>query len=133
MKNHRLSTLAANVGIEAQAKLLDGGWFDLYDGKQPSSPEETPGADAHLLASLRLPSPAFGRAAGGLVALSGGIVDPDAARTGTATWYRLSRADHKTAVEDGSVGVTEANFNMNSVNIQQHAEVVVRRFVLGME
>jgi len=116
--------------MNAHSRLLDGGFFDIYDGTQPATADDAPGSDTHLLASLQFGPRAFAAAVNGVAAALAILSDPDAARTGTATWYRLMQADHLTAVEDGSVGRSNANLVLNSQQIQQHAEVSIDGFVL---
>lgn len=130
MLKTRLSNLAVNAEVNAHAALLNGGWMDIYDGPQPEEADASPSGDAHLLASVRFRSPAFEQGLMGAAKARAMDSDPDAARTGDAAWYRLYQADHKTTVEDGSIGVKDANLILNSVHIQQHAEVTVRGFTL---
>ena len=125
----RLTSAAANAQIDAVTALLNGGWLDVYDGTQPASADDRP-SGANVLASLQFGSPAFFPGVNGVAIAHPMTPDMDAMRTGTATWYRLTRADHRTGVADGSVGTADANLIMNAVAIQQHAEVAIGAFTL---
>lgn len=126
----RKSILSANVEVNARAALFNGGWLDIYSGVQPATPEMKP--NGTLLASLRFSQQAFAAGENGAAIAAPLAPEADAPATGVATWYRITKADHKTAVEDGSVGTTNANLIMANCNIQQHAEVVLSGFVIGV-
>lgn len=125
----QLSNASANAEVEALAALLDGGFFDIYSGVQPAT-ADTPITTQVLLASLAYGTPAYGAAVGGAASSNPIADDPDAAASGQATWYRMYKADHVTAVQDGSVGTIDCNLNMTDVNIVQHAVVSIASFTL---
>lgn len=128
----RLSNLAASASADALAKLLDNGWLDLMTGEQPSSPDE-PLTDQHtVLASLQFSKPAFKSSRGGVADSFPLLSDPNARATGDAKWYRLYKADHKTVVQDGSVGRVNSNLVINTSLIQEGAEVSVKVFTMAV-
>lgn len=130
MLNSRIATEALNAKVNAWAKLLDGGTLEFYDGKQPASVNEAP-AKAKLLAALKFQSPAFPPAEDGVAESFDLTPDTDAKATGTATWYRVTKADG-TAVMDGTVGREDADLIMNATGIQEHAEVRLKNFILSV-
>lgn len=125
----KLTNLGANAEVDALSALLDGGFFDLYSGVQPAT-ADTPITSQVLLASLAFGTPAYAPGVAGVAASNPIADDPDAAATGTATWYRMYRADHVTPVQDGSVGTIACNLNLSDVNIVQHAVVSIASFTL---
>jgi hypothetical protein len=130
--NAQLTDRAANVMIDAQTVLLDGGFLDLYDGVQPLT-GDTPVTTQLRLASLTFGSPAFAAGVGGVAVAHLIAGDPDAAANGDATWYRCYQADHVTSVCDGSVGLSDSNIVIvPSVTIQIHARVDISSFALAV-
>lgn len=125
----KLANKAANAEVAALAALCDGGFFDLYDGVQPTT-GDTAITTQNLLASLPFGTPDFGLPAEGVVSNNPIGDETDAPATGTATWYRLYESDHLTPVQDGSVGLIDCNLNMTDVNIVEHAVVSIANFVL---
>jgi hypothetical protein len=125
----KLSNAAASAECNALAALLDGGFLDIYDGVQPAT-ADTSITTQNLLASLQFATPAFGAAVNG-VAISD-VITPDASAdaSGTASWYRCFSSDHTTVVQDGSIGTSGANLNLNSVAISIGAEVALDSFTL---
>jgi hypothetical protein len=126
----RLSDIAANVEANALATLLAGGYFRIYDGTQPPD-ANTPIGKQNKLAELRFGTPAFVPASSGTLTANPIASDPDAAKSGTATWFRWFKADG-TPVLDGSIGTSGANLNMAAVNIQQHAIVSISNYTYSV-
>ena len=125
----QLSLLARHVSLEAVCALLDGGWMDLYDGSPPSSDLQSTN-DHQRLASLRFGSLAFAAPANGIANAHPIQPDTDATGGGTASWYRLTQADHETPIADGTVGIEGADLNLRAVEIPSHVEVRIEAFVL---
>jgi hypothetical protein len=122
-----LTTLAATTQANAVAGLLDHGWLRLYTGEQPSTADEAVSSQV-VLAELRFGSPAFGSASDGVAAANAIIGDASANATGTATWFRCFLPDGATPVFDGSVGTSNSNLLLNSVEISAGAQVDVTSF-----
>jgi hypothetical protein len=133
MNKVRLSEAAANAAADAVARLLDGGWINIYEGTMPASADEAPPQGTKLLASIQFASPAFMASEGGMTRAHALQPDRDAAQTGRPQWYRLYRADHVTAVQDGNVaGSGQPAMLLRALLIAQHAEVSVDTFMLKM-
>lgn len=110
-----LSSLAANAEAEAFGKLLDGGFIDIFDGEMPPD-ADVPVNGQRRGVTLRLGAPAFGAAASGIVVASN--IEPGVADAAIkATWARLFRADHATAVMDVTVGERDAAIVLPSIDI----------------
>jgi hypothetical protein len=129
--NPKLSAASRNLALNAALDVLNGGFLDIYDGTQPTDADTAVGAQT-LLASLSLNATAFAAASAGSKTANAITSDTSANATGTATWFRLWRSDHTTAVADGSVGTSSANLVMNSVAIQIGATVSVSSLVYSM-
>jgi len=104
-------TRLTNFAVDAQANLLgallDGGFIDVMDGKQPESGDVAI-ADQQLLVVLGFGIPAFVHSQEGVIfanAISSGV----AVGAGNPTWFRAYRSDHRTPIFDGSVGRENAN------------------------
>lgn len=111
-----LTDLAANTEADAFAKLLDGGFIDIYGGEQPDT-ADAPVSGQRRAVSLALGSPAFGAAAAGVIIareISPGTAEYD---VNPVTWARVYRSDHKTAVMDVSVGTKDATILLPTVNL----------------
>jgi len=118
-----LSIVGANAGVDAICALANTGYIRIYNGTQPTTPQDAPGAT--LLAELRFAATAFVGAISG-VATAGAIVDDtDADNTGVAAWFRALKSDGTTVLWDGTVGTSGCDLNLNSVAISQHAKVSV--------
>src|SRR5687767_778206 len=114
--NVKLTNLAANTKADALAALADGGVLRIYDGTQPADGDTAIGAQ-NLLAELTLDTPAFGAAVAGVATAEPITGDASADATGTATWFRLFKADGTTKILDGSVGTSGCDLNLSSVSI----------------
>lgn len=125
----KLSNESVNAEVAALAALCNGGFLDIYSGVQPAT-GDTPVTTQVLLASLQFGTPAFVAPVAGVAAALPITFDDDAPATGTATWYRMYKADHTSPVQDGSVGTTGCNLNLTDVNIVEHAVVSVSSFQL---
>lgn len=123
----RLSTLAANVEADAFARLMDGGFIDIFDGRQPSSADE-PLSGQRRGVTLSFGSPAFGAAVFGVITASKITPGTAIVSLNPATWARIYRADHKTAVMDVSVGTKDAVIILPSTNLPQGITVTCSFF-----
>jgi hypothetical protein len=118
----------------AQAAALVGAYTNssiirIYDSTgtgQPSSPE-TAVSTQQLLAEITLPSSgAFTQTNGVMTAAA--ISSATIAISGTATWFRWVKVDGTTPIADGSVGVSGADLNINSVSLSSGATLAVSSF-----
>lgn len=91
-----------------------GAIFSLYTGTQPAN-ANTAITSQVLLVSMVIAG-VFGTDTNGTLTL-GAVTAGIAANSGTASWFRIYKSDNTTVVMDGSVGLTGADLNLNSVNI----------------
>lgn len=108
-------TSLANFLISDQANImaahLDEGYIDIFDGAKPDAPDSEVTTQKRCV-SLRLGKPAFLPADKGVIVanpIASGVAFADAM---PATWARLYKADHKTAVMDVTVGAKSGQFNI---------------------
>ena len=129
----RYSLSARNAKADALARLLDGGFFDVYDGTQPATAYTAVTMQTRL-ASLTVANPSAPAASGGVLTITL-TRDDDADASGTAAWFRVWKADHTTPIFDGSVGVRDSptygdryDLEMDSVELRRHAIVQIDSF-----
>lgn len=103
-KNTQLTNLAVNTEADAFGALLNAGFIDLYTTAQPATGDTALGAQTRL-ASPVFGNPAFAASVAGVITANAITADANAAATGKATWARLRKTDHTTAVLDLSVGM----------------------------
>lgn len=114
-KNTQLTTEVVNAQADAMGALANNGWIDCYDGTQPAD-SNTAVSTQTLLASLRLNATAFGAAVVGVITANA-ITSAVAGSGGTATWFRVRKADHSTALWDGTIDTATANMILPSTTI----------------
>lgn len=98
----------------------------IYDGSRPA----TGGAATTLLAELTCGSPFAAGAASGVLTANAITQDSSANATGTATWFRVVKADGTTHVMDGNVGTSGSDLNLTTTSIVATQPVQVTSFVL---
>lgn len=127
--NTRLSTQGRDVQLNAFGPEFDNGYFRIYDGGQPATPN-TAITTQVLLAELRFNADAFPVVSGGGPLSANALTDDSSAdATGQATWARCLKADGSTVLMDMSVGEGSSfNANINSDAIQEGAAVSVVSF-----
>lgn len=116
MKRTVLSELSVNTEANAFAALMDGGFVDFYDGAPPKD-ADTPVKGQTLGVTLAFGSPAFGPAVAGVITANPITPGVAVARLNPATWARVYRADHRSAVMDVSVGVEDATITLPTTDI----------------
>ena len=127
--NPKRTNAAATAACDAMAVLANNGFLDIYDGTQPVTADTAVGAQVKL-ASLTFSATAFAGAVNGVATANAIGSDAAADATGTATWFRVYKSDHTTAVWDGSVGTSSADLVLNSTAIQVGAQVSVTALTL---
>lgn len=127
MKNTKLADVAVNAQANALAEILKSGFIDIYDGDQPGSPEQGVG-NRTLCVSLELGSPAFLPADRGVISANPIKAADVITDVNAATWARLYKSDHKTAVLDVSVGTKDANIILPTTHLVRGVKVSVSSF-----
>lgn len=116
MRNARLDAITTFVGGSALLR--------IYDGTQATNPQ-TAVSGQTLLAELTCNAIFAPSASGGVLTPNAVTSDSSANATGTASWYRLVKSDGTTVVEDGTVGTSGCDLNINSVSISSGAAVAI--------
>lgn len=98
----------------------------IYDGTRPA----TGGAATTLLAELTCGTPFAAAAVNGVLTLGAITQDASANATGTATWFRIVKADGTTHVMDGNVGTSGSDLNLTTTSIVATQPVSVTSFVI---
>lgn len=86
----RKNTATRNEQVELFGSLFDGGTLEIYTGSQPADPNSAPSGS--LLATIPIPSPAFGAPSSGIITATAGwsVV---ATGTGVAGYARFISSD----------------------------------------
>lgn len=98
----------------------------IYDGTRPA----TGGTATTLLAELTCGTPFAAAAVNGVLTLGSITQDASANATGTATWFRIVKADGTTHVMDGNVGTSGSDLNLTTTSIVSTQPVSVTSFVI---
>lgn len=128
--NFKVSVAARNAELDIIARLLDGGFLDIYDGTQPASPDVAVSTQVKL-AHLAFSGTSAPASSAGSTTYNAITSDTNAAATSTATWFRATKTDG-TAVCDGTVGTSSADAIINTTAIQQHARVDCTSLVISL-
>lgn len=118
IRNAMLDTITTRAGNAALLR--------IYDGTRPA----TGGTATTLLAELICGTPFAAGAASGVLTLGAITQDASANATGTATWFRIVKADGTTFVLDGSVGTSGSDLNLTTTSIVSGQPVSVTSFVI---
>lgn len=117
---NRLSSVNTDIGINAVIR--------IYSGTRPANVNTA--AAGTVLATLAGNAAAFGSVSAGALTANAITGDTSADATGTATWFRVFKADGTTACIDGDVAASGADLNLSSVSITATQPVNVTSFVI---
>lgn len=125
-----MTTLASAVAGSMLAPFntaASAGLLKIYAGTPPSNADAALGG-ATLLGTLTMGNPAFTASSHTLTA-NAITQDSAADATGTATFYRLFQSDGSTVIEQGTVGTSGADLNLNTTSIVAGGPIQVSSFV----
>jgi hypothetical protein len=128
VKRTNLALIVVNAQADALAVLCKDGFIDIFDGEMPNDPETAVTRQVRCV-SLKLGSPAFLPAEKGVIAanpIGSGVSEADVKQ---ASWARVYRADHKTAVMDVTVGTRDANLILPTTHIVRNVTVSCASFL----
>jgi hypothetical protein len=114
--NLKLADAHVNAQADALNALYNGGKLRLYTGAQAATADTAIGAQVEVV-EFTLPTPCFGVSAAGVVAANAISDVLGLAPGGDATWYRCTKADGTTGPQDGSVGTSGCNLNVDAITI----------------
>lgn len=118
IRNVMLDAITTRAGASALLR--------IYDGTRPA----TAGTVTTLLAELTCNSTFAPAAASGVLTLNSITQDSSANATGTATWFRIVKADGTSFVLDGNVGTSGSDLNLTTTSIVITQPVSVTSFVI---
>ena len=118
IRNAMLDAVTTGAGASALLR--------IYDGSRPA----TGGAATTLLAELVCNATFAAGAASGVLTLNAIAQDASANATGTATWFRIVKADGTTHVVDGNVAASGSDLNLTPTSIVATQPVSVSSFVI---
>lgn len=123
-----VATAIKNALLDAYGLNFNNGTLKVYAGAVPADANAALGA-ATLLGTLNFGADAFADAANGSMAANAITQDSSADASGTAAFYRAFKADGVTVIEQGSVGTSGADLNLNTTTIVAGGPIVVTSFV----
>jgi cytoskeletal protein RodZ len=112
LRNAQMDAITTFAGAGAKLR--------IYDGARPA----TGGTATNLLAEFTLGSP-FAPAASAAVLSPTLPANTTGAAVGTATWFRVTKADGTTHVIDGSAGTAGTDMILNTASITVGVTVAV--------
>jgi len=118
LRNAMLDAITTRAGNAALLR--------IYDGTRPA----TGGTATTMLAELTCGTPFAAGASGGVLTLGAITQDASANATGTATWFRIVKADGTTHVLDGNVGTSGSDLNLTTTSIVATQPVSVSSFTI---
>ena len=126
--NVNLPDALRNIIMDAiTTRAGDAALLRIYDGTQPADADTA--VTGTLLAELVCGTPFAAGAADGILTLGTITTDASANATGTATHFRIVKADGTTVVLDGTVDTSGADLNLNTVSIIATLPVAVSSLV----
>jgi hypothetical protein len=126
-----LAVARRNALLDAYGAQFNSGFLRLYSGTVPTDADTALGAQV-LLGTLTFGSTAFGAAAAGSMTAAAITQDSAADATGTASFYRAFKTDGTTVIEQGAVGTSGAELNLNTTSIVIGGPIQVSSFVRTM-
>ena len=123
---------SAIAAVNAFTALLNSGFIRIYTGAQPALNGAVTGT---LLVTMTFSATAFPTsvAAGGTVtATANAITSGSAGNTGTAGYMALVKSDGTTVVATGTVGLSGADLNLNTLSITSGNNVSCSSFLVTM-
>lgn len=130
---YRKGMLDGAVNIKTDS---NSGKLKIYSGTQPTDGDTAIGAQV-LLATLVMNATAFSAPSGTastIQTLTAGAItsDTNAAATGTAVWFRLTKSDSTTLIMDGTVGTSGCDLTINSTAITSGATVSASAMTINL-
>lgn len=118
LRDARMDAITTHAGNAALLR--------IYDGSRPA----TGGTATTLLAELTCGTPFAAAAVNGVLTLGAITQDSSANATGTASWFRIVKADGTTHVLDGNCGTSGSDLNLTTLSIVSGQPVSISSFVI---
>lgn len=111
--NTQISYAAVNAEADTLARLLDNGYFRIYDGTIPTRADDALGAQV-LLAEGRFAATSAPAPSNGVLTFNPLTGDSAANAGGAQSFFRAFKADGTTCVWQGTCGASGCDFNIPS-------------------
>lgn len=121
VRNARMDSVTTQAGNAALLR--------IYSGTPPANAGTALSGNTKL-AELVCGSPLAPASSGGVLTANGITTESSADATGTATFYRLYKADGVTVIAQGSVGTSGNDLNLNTTSLVAGGPVAVSSFAL---
>jgi len=121
VRNARLDAITTYAGTSPIIR--------IYSGTAPTDANTALSGNT-VLAELACSSSLAPSASGGVLTLSTITQDSSADNTGTASFYRWLKSDATTVIQQGTVGTSGADLNLNTVSIVAGGPVSVTSWTL---
>lgn len=123
-----LTTAVRNAKLDAITTATgNAALLRIYDGTPPANANAALSGNTKL-AELVCGTPFAPAASGGVLTANAISNDASADATGTASFYRLYKSDGTTVINQGSVGTSGADLNLNTLAIVSGGPVAVSSF-----
>ena len=117
-----------NTALDAFNANFNNGTLKIYAGSVPATADATLGAQV-LLGTLAFSATAFATASGKSATANAITQDVAADASGIAAFYRAFKADGTTVIEQGAVGTSGAELNLNTTTIVAGGPIQVTSFI----
>jgi len=122
-----------NAMLTTYAALFNTGQLKIYDatGGVPANADTALGSQV-LLGTLTFGATAFPAPSAGSMTANAITQDSSADATGTAAFYRALKSDGTTVIEQGTIGTSGQDLNLNTVSIVIGGPIQVSSFIRSM-
>lgn len=127
----KTATGQKNRMLDALTARLNNGFLQIWSGAQPSDADQPVPGGAVLLWEGRFAASAFNAASGG-VAVAKAMASSTIKASGTAGWCRSLESDKTTVVQDGSVGVSDANLVVPTLSFVALVSLTISAYTIPM-
>lgn len=126
-----ITTAIRNALLDAYGANFNNGTLKLYAGSVPAD-ANTALSGQTVLGTLNFGATAFAAASGGSMSANAITQDSSADATGTAAFYRAFKSDGTTVIEQGTIGTSGADLNLNTTSIVAGGPIQVTSFVRSL-
>ena len=126
-----LAVARRNALLDTYSANFNSGTLVIYAGTPPANADAALSGNT-VLGTLTFGATAFAAASAGSATANAITQDSSADATGTATFYRAFKSDGTTVIEQGTVGTSGADLNLNTTSIVTGGPIQVSSFVRTM-
>jgi len=126
-----IATAIKNALLDAYGANFNNGTLKIYAGSVPADANAALGSPT-LLGTLTFGATAFQSANAGSMSANAITQDSAADATNTATFYRAFKSDGTTCIEQGTIGTSGADLNLNTTSIVAGGPIQVNSFTRSL-